>query len=80
MKTESKRLTIREVAVLEVMKHFLKSNKTECMYEGALNQELDHNLFPIELLPTTIASLVRRGIIVKTKDVYDGSSVLTLVK
>jgi hypothetical protein len=73
----SMKLTLREVAILEIIKEYNRKNgepENAPVYEEII--KFEGRLFPKELIATTVASLVRRGLITKTTDTE--GSILTI--
>ena len=68
-------LNLKEVQILETIKHCMKRNESDVIYSGILKYEMP--LFPADMIPTTLASLKRRGRINIEKD-RSGDSLITL--
>ena len=71
------KLSIREVALLEIIRDYNRKNGEPLnspVYEEII--KFEGRLFPVALIATTIASLLRRGIITKTMD--SEGSILTI--
>jgi len=73
--TNTKKLNLKEVQVLETIKHCMHRNESDVIYSGILVNEMP--LFPADMIPTTLASLKRRGRIDIKKDL-SGDSVIIL--